>query len=253
MNNLLHHSVVWLILTVCGLALTHPVEPITILKPDAVAMPADASDYLCALVDEFTDEQNSGRTFVIVSHGHSVPAGHTQVGFADTAASYPRQLSDALAVRYPMADIRVVCTAIGSENSVEGAARFERDVLSKNPDLITIDYGLNDRFIGLAAAERAWVSMIRAAKARGIPVLLLTPTLDTRRGMDQPGTTLADHANQIRRLAAEYDVGLVDSHAAFKRYCEEPGHDLSQLMATVNHPNRHGHELVANELLRQFH
>jgi len=43
----------------------------------------------------------------------------------------------------------VICTAIGGENSSAGARRFESDVLVHKPDVLFIDYALNDR--GLAS------------------------------------------------------------------------------------------------------
>jgi hypothetical protein len=60
-----------------------------------------------------------------------------------------------LAERFPHAVINVIVTAIGGENSESGAERFDRDVLSHRPDLVTIDYALNDRAIGLLRAEKA--------------------------------------------------------------------------------------------------
>lgn len=55
----------------------------------------------------------------------------------------------------------------------------------------------------------------------------------------------------IRRLAAEYHVGLADSLATFQNLVHSGG-KLSELMAQVHHPNRQGHELVAAELLKWF-
>ena len=80
---------------------------------------------------------------------------------------------------------------------------------------MTIDYSLNDRRIGLARAEKAWRSMIEACLERDVPVILLTPTSDTRAKLDDPEDPLRQHARQVRGLAAEYGIGLVDSLAAF--------------------------------------
>jgi len=127
------------------------------------------------------------------------------------------------------------------------------DVLRHRPDLITIDYGLNDRRIGLEKARDAWSSMIQAGVRAGGKMLLLTPTADMTQAPAYAGddkTLLAAHADQIRRLADENNVGLADSFAAFQRYVETG--DLSDLLSWSNHPNRQGHELVARELLRWF-
>ena len=60
--------------------------------------------------------------------------------------------------------------AIGGENSVSGSARFERDVLIHRPDAVFIDYAPNDRSLELEQVEKAWLSMIQAAKRQSIPV-----------------------------------------------------------------------------------
>ena len=126
-------------------------------------------------------------------------------------------------------------------------------MLVHNPDVILIDYGLNDRALPLDRAERAWSSMIEKAKAKNIKVLLLTPTGDARVDINNDRDDLNQRANQIRRLAAKYEVGLVDSYAAFKAYVNEgQGHKLTDLMSMYVHPNRKGHEIVATKLLEWF-
>ncbi len=45
-------------------------------------------------------------------------------------------------------------TTIGGENAEQRAKRFTKDVLSKQPDIIFIDYALNDRKIGLERAKK---------------------------------------------------------------------------------------------------
>lgn len=91
--------------------------------------------------------------------------------------------------------------------------------------------------------------MITNATARAIKVLLLTPTPDQRSNLDAPDDPLHQHAQQIRRLAREHGVGLVDSLARFEEQVRS-GVPLTNLMSHVNHPNRNGHELVARELMK---
>jgi len=62
---------------------------------------------------------------------------------------------------------------------------------------------------------------------------------------------LNQHAEQIRKLAADYRTGLVDSLAAFKAEIAR-GTALTNLMAQINHPNARGHELVKAELIPWF-
>ena len=186
----------------------------------------------------------------VVVHGHSVPAGYFKTPEVRSLEAYPHLLRVELARRYPRAVVNVIVTAKGGEDSVKGAARFEADVLDHRPDVVLIDYSLNDRRIGLDAAREAWSGMIRKAQTRGVKVILLTPTPDMSARFGDPTDPLELHAGQVRRLAAEFNVGLVDSTAAFHRATGISG--LPEWMAQVNHPNAAGHKLVAEEIFKYF-
>jgi lysophospholipase L1-like esterase len=171
----------------------------------------------------------------------------------DTMHAYPHLLHRELKHRFPYAVINVIVTAIGGEHSESGAARFERDVLCHRADVITIDYGLNDRGIGLEKARESWTDMIHAAQSNGAKVLLMTPTPDVTQAPGYQGddqSQLGAHAKQIVALAREHDVGLVDSLSACLAYAK--ANDLSDILSWSNHPNKHGHKIVARELLRWF-
>ena len=183
------------------------------------------------------------RTVNIVAHGHSVPAGYFITQTVRSFDAYPSLLHRRLSERFPFAVINVIVTAIGGENSEQGAARFA-DVLRHRPDVVLIDYGLNDRGIGLERARAAWLSMIRSARSANAEVIVLTPTPDLNAG---PSDSLQQHADQIRTLARELDVLLIDSRAIFSQSGEE-----TALMAQANHPNRRGHELIAGALAHLF-
>ena len=106
---------------------------------------ADPSTYLSDLKLEMQKEWPKNRTVNIVFHGHSVPAGYFKTPQVNTLGAYPNLFLKKLKTIYPLAVVNVIVTAIGGENSVKGSERFERDVLIHKPDLILIDYSLNDR------------------------------------------------------------------------------------------------------------
>ncbi|MBN2393098.1 MAG: SGNH/GDSL hydrolase family protein [Anaerolineae bacterium] len=214
----------------------------------------DTTTYLADIVAILKAQWPDNRTVNIVCHGHSVPAGYFATPMVDALNAYPHLLYRGLKQRFPFAVINVIVTARGGEESDAGAARFAEDALSHRPDVVTLDYGLNDRRIGLENARSAWQMMIEPALKRGCKMILLTPTCDVTQRVTYTGSDrdlLAVHAAQIRNLAAEYGLGLADSFAAFHRY-QETGGSLDDLLSWGNHPNRKGHELVATELLRWF-
>ncbi|MEZ4683094.1 MAG: SGNH/GDSL hydrolase family protein [Caldilineaceae bacterium] len=214
----------------------------------------DKERYLIEVIQAFLQPWPGNRTVNIICHGHSVPAGYFTTPVVDSLRAYPHLLFVGLKERFVHAMINVIVTAVGGENSEVGAARFGDEVLCHRPDVVTIDYALNDRELGLVRAEAAWRQMIEAALERGVKVILLTPThdlLSLRRGEPKWAVELPKHADQVRRLAAEYGIGLADSDAAFQRYLAQGG-ELTDLLSHINHPNHAGHQLVTCELLRWF-
>jgi len=207
--------------------------------------------YLSELKTELQKEWPQNRTINIVFHGHSVPSGYFKTPLVNTLSAYPNQVLQKLKSIYPYSVVNVIVTGIGGENSASGAERFERDVLVHKPDLIFIDYALNDRSIGLEKAAEAWTQMITQAKQNGIPVILLTPSPDQSNDYTNPNNELRKHTNQITLLAKENQVGLVDSYKAFE-FLYENKQELVKYMAQVNHPNEKGHELIANEIIKYF-
>ena len=212
---------------------------------------ADQSTYLADIVSELEKQWPDNHTITIVCHGHSVPAGYFKTPLVNTFNAYPHLLHQELKKRFPFAVINVIVTAIGGENSESGAARFASDVLPLKPDIVTIDYALNDRGLSLEKTKACWEDMIQQAKAANAKIFLLTPTPDKRADIDDPNDPLNQHAEQIRTLAQAHNVGLVDSYALFKQAIQN-GIPLDDLMSQVNHPNRQGHDLVVNELIKWF-
>jgi lysophospholipase L1-like esterase len=212
---------------------------------------ADPKAYLAHVSDLFKKEWPANRTVNIVCHGHSVPAGYFRTPAVDSPNAYPHLLFMGLKERFPVAVINVIVTAIGGENSSGGAARFEKDVLACKPDVVTIDYGLNDRGLGLERTRTNLVSMIKKSQEQNVAVILLTPTADTGAKVDNPNDPLNQQAELIRSLSKEYRVALVDSLDLFQDAIKN-GTKLDDLMSQGNHPNRKGHDLVAERLLDWF-
>jgi lysophospholipase L1-like esterase len=212
----------------------------------------DKQTYLADLSIKFNLRHPQNRIVNIICIGNSVPAGYTKTPLVDPFSAYPHLLHKRLKKKYPYAIINVIVSAKGGETSNEGMERYADDVLLFAPDLITIDYALTDRFLSLQNSRNNLSAMVGLAKDSGIKVLLLTPTPDLLVDMNNPNDPLNQQAEQIRKLAREYNVGLVDSYAAFQRYAEQGGKIEDVLSNGRNHPNRKGHEIVTNELLKWF-
>ncbi|MFN3192794.1 MAG: SGNH/GDSL hydrolase family protein [Aureliella sp.] len=231
-----------------GILLLLPsVAPYTALAQEGIQIARASPE----LMDELVKVWPKNRTVRLVFHGHSVPAGYFKTPEIRRFDSYPHLVQRGLCNRFPTAAIDVSVTAIGGENSSSGAKRFEKDVLAKNPDVVFIDYSLNDRRIGLEDAAKSWEQMIREAKKRGVFVVLLTPTPDTREDILDDESTLEQHRLQVLQLGRKHGVVVVDSYAAFRKQVQA-GKPVEEFLSQVNHPNRKGHEIVAGLILRLF-
>lgn len=210
------------------------------------------TEYLSPVLDALALRWPDNRTINIVCHGHSVPSGYFATPFVNTFAAYPHLLHQRIKERFPYAVTNVIVTAIGGEHSVKGAERFEADALTHRPDVLIIDYSLNDRGIGLEAALEAWEKMICLALEKNIKVILCTPTWDNSYyTKDDRWEQLQRHAEQVRALAEKYEVGLADSFRAFERHISDEN-DLPKYLSHTNHPTQAGHELVAEEIAKYF-
>ena len=209
------------------------------------AQTAGATDYLSAIRQELQKIIPENRTINLVFHGHSVPSGYFDTPNVRTLQSYPYLTLQTVKEYYPYAVVNTITTAIGAEGSEPGCARFTGEVLVHRPDVVFIDYALNDRGMSLERARKAWETMIEEALKQHVKVVLMTPTPDLTEDILDPQMPLEKHARQIRELAAKYQIGLVDSYAAFKQL-KQNGEDLNTYMSQFNHPNEKGHRVVCD-------
>lgn len=212
---------------------------------------ASPDTYLADIKAGLNKKWPDNRTVNLVFHGHSVPSGYANTPHVHRPQAYPFLTFKKLQKQYPYSVVNSITTAIGGENSAQGEKRFKRDVLPHKPDVLFIDYALNDRRIGLEEARRATERMIRMALGKHIKVILITPSPDLKVDITKPDNILEQHTNQLIALAEKYQVGLVNSYQAFVDLAKS-GKNLQRYMAQYNHPNERGHEVIANEIMKWF-
>lgn len=212
---------------------------------------ANNETYLSNIKDELQKQWPDNKTINLVFHGHSVPTGYAKTPIVNRPNAYPFLLLEKLQERYPYSVINIITTSIGGENSMQGEKRFKKDVLPYKPDVLFIDYALNDRSIGLQNAKKADEQMIRKALKKHIKVILLTPSPDLTVDITKPGNILEQYTDMLISLAKKYHIGLANSYIAFSTLAKA-GKDINSYMAQVNHPNEKGHEIIADEIIKWF-
>lgn len=211
-----------------------------------------SNPYLDSIKKIMKTEWPKNRTINLVFHGHSVPSGYFKTPDVKTFVAYPRLTLKKINELYPFAVVNAITTSIGGENSVAGAKRFEQDVLVHKPDVLFIDYAVNDAWISLEDAKEAWEEMIEKALAKNIKIILLTPSPNLKVDINDTSDALYKHSEQIIMLAKKYNIGLADSYGAFRNVKNKTG-SLKKYMSQFNHPNKKGHELIVNEIIKWFY
>lgn len=171
----------------------------------------------------------------------------------------------------------VINAGVGGHTTANARARFQSDVLDRRPDLVILQFGINDAAVDVWREPPATQSrvpletylanlefFIDAIRNQGGRVILMTPnalrwtpSLKTMYGKppyrsedeDGFGVPMLPYVEQLRRLATERAVPLVDVHAAFEAYGRQPEQAVADLLLDGMHPNAQGHRLVADLLL----
>lgn len=115
-----------------------------------------------------------GQPLTIVAIGSSSTAG---AGASSPAMSYPSRLEVELKTLFPRADIKVVNSGVNGEESRDMLARFERDVIPYNPDLVLWQVGSNSvlRDRPLAEANASLREGLKRLNEAKTDVVLINP------------------------------------------------------------------------------
>ncbi|MEG4582389.1 SGNH/GDSL hydrolase family protein [Microcoleus sp. MON1_C5] len=175
---------------------------------------------------------------------------------------------------YPDRQIEIVNAGIGGNKSTDMQARFQKDAIDQKPGLVMINVGVNDVWnaffdfpnnqfypegnwsAGVQVAEyrEKITQMVLAAKAAGIRVVLLSPTL-IGESIDGPkNRRLQQYVAAMREIASENQCLFIDLNAPFREvigtYQKHAGKTLNLLAADGVHPNPSGYRIIAFTILR---
>jgi lysophospholipase L1-like esterase len=116
----------------------------------------------------------AGKNLRVVAVGSSSTWG---AGASTRDRAYPAQLERMLQERFPGATIEVLNRGVGGETVAANLARFQRDVLALQPDLVIWQVGTNDALRGVPATlvRAGLLDGIRRVRATGADLVLLDP------------------------------------------------------------------------------
>lgn len=176
--------------------------------------------------------------------------------------------------------VQVINAGVGGNHSQLARARFETDVLAHHPDVVVIQFGINDAAVdvwkvppaseprvALSTYERNLRHFVQVLKMSEVKVVLMTPnplrwTPKLLQMYGKPpyeprephgfNTQLKAYAEAVRVIARSEHVPLVDVYERFERYGEVEAQSVADLLLDGMHPNARGHRLIADGLLAEL-
>jgi len=212
------------------------------------------------------------RPVLYVAFGDSVTQGCMEHGVIEHRLSFPAMVKEAVEARYPTAMFCLVNAGASGDTALESRTRWERDVFSLRPDVVTIGFGVNDAHRGdegLASYRESLTALIAGIRMHTeADVLFITP--NKMMSADNPNvderdrahvaaflrTAAAGHltayADAMRDVANREEVPLVDQFLMWERM-EREGVDIHTRLANgINHPDRDFHMQLSSAIVERF-
>jgi acyl-CoA thioesterase-1 len=203
------------------------------------------ADERCFCQKTVADLKN-GCDVVIVAFGDSITAGYA------VRRGFPFFWKSMLQKKYPEAFIELINSGISGDTTLDGLARLDWGVLSYEPDLVTINFGINDCVLGLGLQEfKSNLSQMvrRIRSGPGSEILLLSSQPLETPPYDE---LVLDYYQAIEEVAREMETGFVDVYGAWMRRIDQ-GISLSSLILSgLDHPNEEGYKIIAEEIMTYF-
>ncbi|MBQ3234555.1 MAG: hypothetical protein IJA97_00165 [Clostridia bacterium] len=149
----------------------------------------------------------------------------------------------------------VVNRGIAGECTKNLIERFERDVVSEQPDVLTMLVGANDFWFGLELFEERYETLISKFKTQlpNTKVILMQPFVlkgfhsDSRNGVYHK---IRDYAKIVDKIAKKYDYPYVELQAELDEKAEVYGEQA--ILYDGVHPNTFGAKIIADNWFDVF-
>ena len=195
----------------------------------------------------------------VTDMGSQCPVGE---GLADNLGrSYVRIIENMLSVYYPKTRVRVSNAGINGNTSRNLLERFERDVVSLNPDWVSVCIGINDvwrQFDSPAITDNVAMpeeyeknveKMILAVKDKVKGIFILTPYYMEPNRNDMMRARMDEYVEICKKLSEKHGCILVDFQKVYENYCKI--RHSSYIAWDRIHPNQIGATLMARAFLEK--
>ncbi len=149
---------------------------------------------------------------------------------------------------YPDAVVTETNAGIGGTTSMLGLARLQNDVLSKNPDLVFIEFAGNDRDLGYTEMQSAAFvdAMVRKIHKSNPSADIVIVFITEQSQKDTEYANIKGH----RTVAQYYGIPCVDAGKAVVGQMKETGNGWDYYFGDSIHPNDNGYKAYAEEVIK---
>jgi acyl-CoA thioesterase-1 len=198
------------------------------------------------MLERVKEKLKKGEKIIFVAFGDSITEGY------GVNEGWPEKLVKELKSKYSQAEIELINKGKAGDTLVDSIYRFEQDVLSYNPDLVTINFGINDALSGVSLVdfERTLKEIISALKTKTNSdiVVISSEVLED----EVADGMVRKYYDKLQKVSREEKVVFVDIHRIWQQKLRG-GKDLASLLIPgLDHPNEEGYKIFAKAIAEFF-
>ncbi|MBN2307931.1 MAG: SGNH/GDSL hydrolase family protein [Candidatus Hydrogenedentes bacterium] len=200
-----------------------------------------------ALLAKSREKLEAGGPFKILAYGDSITAGGDA---SSVPLRFQQRYGRYLAERFPAARIEVENGATGGDSTVQGLARLEEKVLTREPDLVLLGFGMNDHNLhGVPPEtfEENLLTLVAQIRERTGADIMLFSTFPPNPDWHHSSHRMEVYAAATRRAAERGSCAYADVFSVWQKVLQRK--DVPSLLGNnINHPNDFGHWLYFEAL-----
>jgi len=183
---------------------------------------------------------------IIGALGDSLTYGWmTERGFLD-------YLNDMLKKKYPDSPFKILNRGIPGDTARDGLRRLDREIIRFNPDLVMIQFALNDAYTEFSPDNfknniDMIISKVKEKTNSEIALLTSVTLIDPRENI-----IAENFYSRITELGLKYNIPVVSVHEYWKKKISEGAVHSTLVQFDGVHPTEKGYQLMAEAVFELF-
>lgn len=178
-------------------------------------------------------KMQAGEEVTVAYIGGSITQGTS----AGPEGCYARLTTNWLQQQFPDAKINYVNAGIGATGSFIGASRVDKDVLSHDPDLVFVEFSVNDTTEHTTLNKESYAALLRRIWSHST-----SPAIVTIAMTQENGTSFQEHHGEIIKM---FDLPMISYKNTILDVIKKGYITWKDISDDNIHPNTPGHALLS--------